>query len=357
MLRTSLSNVLKPKGCFGEHPLSFVHSLDSVITHTKAAATLLEESFDSMTPRQLQQHCKEDVHILIPTISTLHSIMGDVQRQVRAIIELTGCHQISPVIRRITLGVTCSDTVDAMTWLFVGMWCITLIGFAMLAVRAALFNPVIRAPRRKRQKEREKEFEEYKDYMATYYQDAGRWQLHEHKKAVAVETIEETIPQVPTFETDEMSFTGRSSDETDGSDIACFASPLPKSDASSASAYSYESDYSSDSDDDKSNMSLSLLVGRIFQGRNSADDQSQVHGMSTVSHRTHDRSLGILELQTPRRRRKQSLPFAYHLDENSPMSVEGDSARFLTSPQSGVRLTPLAPSKPKRILYTTDKES
>jgi hypothetical protein len=351
------------KGCFGEHPLNFVHSLDSVIKHTISAIHLLEETFDSFTPIQLNQHCTEDVYLLIPTIPKLQTIMGDVQRQVRAVIELTGCHQINPVLRRITMGVTCSDTVDAMTCLFVGMWCITLFGFTMLSVRAGLFNSVIRAPRRKRQREREKEFEEYKEYMAEFYEDAGHWQLNALHQGFVEKKPSEKLPRISTFETEETS-QPPPSDEMEGSDLACFASPGPNSDdtSSSDSQSSYESDYSSDSDDERSNMSFSMLVGRMFHGRSSIDDQhSQLLSMSEISQYTNQRSLGILELQTPRRRRKTTLPNPYSFgDDKSPKS-EDSSKQDLASPQScDVRLTPQAPLKPKRSLFRTkgaNKES
>lgn len=328
-----------------------------MIKHTKGAITLLEGSLDSLTPAQLSRHCTEDVYNLKSSIPLLTSTMDEVQRQVRAVIELTGCHQINPVLRRILYGATCSETVDALTWLFCGMWCITLLGFTMLSVRAGLFNSVIKAPRRKRQKEREKEFEEYREYMAEFYEDADRWQLNAPEKQKAP-TEKETIYHTPTFETEETSFTA-GDDDGDGSDIACFASPKAKSDDSHSSASSYESDYSSDSDDERSSMSLSMLVGRMFHARHSTDEtQSQLAGMSMLSGDGQSHSRGILELQTPRRRRKHSLPAPYHFNEESPHSEA--SIRHVASPQSDPRVTPQAPSKPKRIAFRTkgaNKES
>ena len=162
--------------------MNFIHGLDSVISHTKGAINLLEGSFDALSQQQLRQHCSEDVFALIPETPQLASIMNDVQRQVRAVIELTGCHQINPVLRRILYGVTCSETVDSLTWLLAGMWCLTLLGFTMLTVRAGLHNSVIKAPRRKRQREREKEWQEYKNYMAAFYEDTDDWNLESQKK-------------------------------------------------------------------------------------------------------------------------------------------------------------------------------
>ena len=336
--------------------MNFVHGIDSVIKHTKNAAMLLETTFDSLNPHELREQCSEDVHLLIQTIPTVQIFTTNVQRQVRAIIELTGCHQINPILRRITMGATCSESVDALTWLMMGMWCITLLGFTMLSVRAGLFNSVIRAPRRKRQKEREKEFEEYKEYMAEFYEDTDQWQLELCAKNV--QAMKDNLPRIPTFETEADNSSARSID-LDASDIACIASPLRRSDDSSNdSASSYESEYSSGSDDERSNLSLSILVGKMFHARHPVD-QLQSPSVSTLSHDTNIRSLGILELQTPRRRRKYPIPTPFLGEINSPSSDDASSI-YLASPDSHDGTTPQAPSKPKRTLYRTkgaNKES
>lgn len=372
--------------------MNFIHGFDSVVTHTKGAVALLEENLATFTPQQLRQHCTQDVHILIRSLPTLQSIMSAVQRQIRAVIELTGCHQINPILRRITRGATCSKTLDAMTWLFVGMWIINLLGFTMLSFRAGLFNSVIRAPRRKRQKEREKEFEEYKAYMAPFYEGTEQWQLDVEKKIVK---DPDDIPRMSTFETEETSISAKSN-KSDGSENACLASPLPKSDESANSRHSYEADYSSESDseDERSNMSVSVLIGKIFKSRPSLGEtplqSPSVSTLTIFTRENQDKAApSILDLQTPRRRRTNPLPTTYDLDVNgpesdtgperslaspqigqtprrrrknplsipnyivdSPASEDGSSGR-LVSPQSGGRRTPQAPSKPKLTFYRT----
>jgi hypothetical protein len=337
-----LKKTVSLQGCLGENPNSFIQDVDAVIQHTKNAATILGES-------NVTKSCRDDASIMISTLYNVTHILDDIQMSVRQIIELTGCHQISPILRRITHGSTCSETIDALAWLFGGMCCITLLGFIMLSIRAALFNSVIRAPRRKRHNERQKEFEEYKAYMAEFFSDAEQWELDISKKPGEL-----PVTPIPTFETNEMS---RSAEDGDaGSESACLASPTAKSvESSGSSGSSYESDYSDDSSlDQKSSMSFSVL-SRIFYSRGNDDNRSWLPGISMLgfdseSHAGKSQS-SVLELQTPRQPKiHSSLGLYPNLSvEASPMS----NVDATLTPIRVCRTTPTAPAKPRHVFYRT----
>ena len=332
------------------------------------AVNLLEEKFDTYTPEEINRNCASEIHDIVASLPQLTAILREIQLQIRAAVELTGCHQISPILRRILNGATCSETVGALTWLFCGMCVITILGFIMLTARAGLYNAVVRAPRRKRKRERVKEFDEYKEFMAEFYEDAEQWNIDLPEKKKPAST--EAISQLPTFETDETSKSDANNDndddgdDCDGSDIAYFASPTKQSihseDESSES--SYESDYSSDSEEERSIMSTSI-IGRFFHTQLHNDDaQSSILGMSMFDRDTDNQSViqsqtSILDLQTPRRRRKHSslLPAPYEFTDRSPGSHFSPSR--MASPESKGTLTPVAPEKQKRAPFRTKRST
>jgi hypothetical protein len=360
------------QGCLFENPLGFIQDVDAVIEHTKSATNLLGDS-------SVLESCKDDAPIMISKVNNVTSILDGIQMSVRQIIELTGCHQINPVLRRITHGSACSETIDALAWLFGGMCGITLWGFIMLSLRAALFNSVIRAPRRKRHKEREKEFEEYKAYMAEFYSDADQWKLDIPQKKPS----DILVTPMPTFETND---TSRSAHDDDaGSESSCLASPKSKSEESSGSSESsYESDYSDDSSlDQRSSMSFSGL-SRIFYPRNKGDNHSFHAGISMLGFDSESHAGSVLELQTPRQQRAHSslglnVKCSSSPDaQNSVLQLQtprqrrihsslGLYANFNSSPEAspmshiasistttrGCHATPTAPAKPRHIFYRT----
>ncbi|CAB9498385.1 expressed unknown protein [Seminavis robusta] len=339
------------EGCLGENPMGFIHDVDSVIKYAKDAANLLRGEPIII----IHEHCSDDASALVSQFSNITSILDDVQRQVRAVIELTGCHQINPVLRRIIHGATCSDTIDSLAWLFGGLCFIFIIGLMMLSVRAALFNSVIRAPRRKRQREREKEWEEYKQYMDHYYDGVGEWAIDGPPQPPPQQRQRHpdfTLAQIPTFDTEETSKTSLEVGGDGDSDIACFASPMAQSYASTSS---YESDYSEDSDEDQqSSMSFSML-SKFFHSRLGNDQSSSF--FDADSQFAAKTQLSVLELQTPRQRRKQTALGSY-LYQRSPVSDYGTPMRHtgITSPtqRSTPRAPPPAPSKSRLTVHRTD---
>jgi hypothetical protein len=107
------------------------------------------------------------------TLYDLETSVSDLRGTLVAAIDLTGCSSISPIFRRVLFGETCSKSMNGLAWLYSGTSLVLVLGLVILSHRAALYNPVIRGRRRKR---REKEFADYKEYMAQFY-DTKHWSL------------------------------------------------------------------------------------------------------------------------------------------------------------------------------------
>ena len=202
--------------------------------------------------------------------------------------ELAGCSSISPVLRRLLYGSSCTQSVKALTWLWTTMLSMTILGLVVLSLRAAFYNPVIRGRRGKR---REKEFEDYKLYMSKFY-DTSTWELN-----WVPETSEEKRDEKSCWETDSTSgdITPTASEEQedgnsspglvpaivasqDGSVFLNLAIPVREGVGTSEEVVDdedsdYDSTYSYDSVDElRSTMSSSSSVfSMIFQRRRQAN--------------------------------------------------------------------------------------
>ena len=136
------------------------------------------------------------------TNGTFHSIRQDLSNidgSMTSILDLTDCSTISPIFRQLLFGSTCTESVKGLAALYSILILITLFSFVILSTRAALYNPVIRGRRNKR---REKEFDDYKVYMSEFYN-----------------TTEWDINRIPEVCTSKSSF-----DESDGNHIDAYNS-------------------------------------------------------------------------------------------------------------------------------------
>jgi hypothetical protein len=93
----------------------------------------------------------------------------------------------------------------------------------MLTTRAALYNAIVKRKKRETKPKRvvEKEFEEYKEFMQMYYEDAAEWKLHGDKKRTGILEIDfgQHIQSIPTLETERMS--SGSDNFSEGAGILC----------------------------------------------------------------------------------------------------------------------------------------
>lgn len=113
-----------------------------------------------------QQHAYE-------TLYQLESLVQSTLGHMESISNMTECSNIARILDPLLEGATCTTAVQGSTWLFCSMLAISILALIMLSTRAALFNVIILPQHKNR---REKEFEEYKNFMSGFY-DVSRWQL------------------------------------------------------------------------------------------------------------------------------------------------------------------------------------
>ena len=148
------------------------------------------QGYDDEALLALSGVCGNDLIELKSSMAKFDGILSTVASNVDEVIEVTSCHTISPIIRRITHGAFCKESAKGMTTVWSCLFAISTLAFVMLTTRAAVFNSV--RTRRKRNTKRrklrpekvEKEFEEYKAFMSEYYDDTDHWIMRPVKKAV-----------------------------------------------------------------------------------------------------------------------------------------------------------------------------
>lgn len=177
------------------------------MTTISRAQTLLSgfEAFDSEI---INEECGADVNPMVAAVQTLMQSLGVIVSQVRRVLLLTSCYKVSPVRKRIFEGATCNESVNGITWMFSTLLAICILALTMLSVRAALYNAVLRPARNKD----DKEWEEYKEYMAQYFDDADDWTKNPSPRKMRKD--DPISGPVGSFDTD---FTAKSS--TDSEDM------------------------------------------------------------------------------------------------------------------------------------------
>jgi len=217
--------------------------------------------------------------------------LGNIRGTLAAAIELTGCSSISPVLRRLLYGSSCTQSVKGLTWLWTTMLSMTTLGLIVLSLRAAFYNPVIRGRRGKR---REKEFEDYKHFMSKYY-DTRNWELQwipdiaaEKKEKSEWDTESTSEYFTPTASEEEED--GRSSpglipaivSSQDGSTFLNLAIPVQDDNTSEEveddEDSDYDSTYSYDSADElHSTLSATSVISMMFQKRRQVNRERLHH--------------------------------------------------------------------------------
>lgn len=159
--------------CDGTSPFAFLHNF-KVQTQLQRydlvdrMEDLLDESLN------LTQRCGNDTLTTVNVgMLKLHERLISVETILSKASNLTSCAAVGPMFHQLLNGSPCSESPRGLAWLFGTSASLLAIGLAMLSVRAGLYNPVLKPRRIKR---REREFREYKEYMANYYQ-TGDWQM------------------------------------------------------------------------------------------------------------------------------------------------------------------------------------
>ena len=218
---------------------------------TKVSRTIPVDN--EQTIAALNEECGGDLSFLPGTLDDLEIQLFSVQGNIKALTDLTSCHKISPIVRRITHGALCHESVDGLVWIWSCSLLICVLSFIVLTTRAALFNSVKRKKQRPKMSKRavEKEFEEYKEFMAPYYDDAHKWQI---QKVVEID-FGSQIQMNPTFETKS------SDDEYDSSSEAAGINRPDDEYVSYGSSYeSSEDSYADESDDGSQSAMTSFFA-------------------------------------------------------------------------------------------------
>jgi len=155
----------------------------------------------------LSESCGADLAPIVSSVVLMKGSMQSIQKDIESALELSACSKVSPILRRMFYGPTCGDSVNAFTWMFSCCFIISILGLIMLSVRAALYNATLRPERKKMSKRRlKKEFNEYKEFMAQFYDNVHEWKLHpspEKKEEVSLcDSFDTDITMMPSNDTD-----------------------------------------------------------------------------------------------------------------------------------------------------------
>jgi hypothetical protein len=309
---------------------------------------------------ELSEECGTDVQPVNVTLQLLAPALDSLYGNARAATRLSDCSGIEPILRELAQGSTCSDSIAGLTWLFASLLVISVLGMTILSTRAALFNAVLQVKRKKR---REKEFEEYKDFMDAFY-DTSMWKLDADKKAC--DTLRIDLTHAETFETEETSDTSSPREVYENEPVAVEARVIQSTRLESGRVAEEEDDddysYASSSDEEdlvsdagsKSTITnLSVALGRFFtvkKYRHDGADSLQSNAwndqaLSPSIKRTPDSSPSFA---TPRRRHQSLLNNSKALfrsqdhhdisvDELQPLTPPSDENRQPKAPQKGMK--------------------
>jgi hypothetical protein len=147
--------------------------MDTSLSATSESLRALFGAIHAVDASYLEQECGGDALWMNATLENVAKTVTKLQENVDVVLDLTNCSSITPILRQMTFGTTCEESVEGLTFLFSATLTIAVLCMVMLTTRAALFNPLIRGRRKKR---RAKEFQEYKEYMTQFY-NTSEWSL------------------------------------------------------------------------------------------------------------------------------------------------------------------------------------
>jgi hypothetical protein len=237
----------------------FSDRVDEAVLYVESLASSLPVD-NNQTIYELNEECGADVSFLPGTLNDLKMQLNSLQGSMHSIVDIASCHQISPLVRRITHGAICSESFYGLVWIWACSLVICVLSFVLLTTRAALYNSIIAKKPREQKPKRvvEKEFNDYKDFMATYYEDSNEWKMQPPGKHKVEFDFGSQIGMNPTFETQ-----ATSKDECDNFSEGADINHPVEDEISYGSSYDSEcSDDSehTDSDDDSQSAFTSFFV-------------------------------------------------------------------------------------------------
>lgn len=283
------------------HPLAFLEDFsirvgEGVDQLAQLNSALVDAQNETFLIDTLSVECGADVSSLPSTMSSLGTLFHELQDQMDAYVDLLSCSRVSPIIRRVTNGSICNESVKGVTSLWACCFSLLVCCFTMWSLRAALFNPVKRGKRRDKKPKRvvEKEFEEYKEFMKEYYGDeVGEWKVQGIKPKSKVNRVQfdlgsQFIEPKPTFDTEGSSpesahagvFSFDQSDNDEGIEVApVMEDPTANGEEEEEDASSYEScsDEESEANADAEGDDKSALISFFVETKEMAR-----HGIRNV---------------------------------------------------------------------------
>lgn len=184
--------------CTGSNPLDFLVDIRSVVAGSSASVENLTSSLDVYGLNTLAVRCGMQSQTLNETLTEAGRALQAIDGNLKAAIKLTRCSNLNPILQDVFDGSLCTESVDGAAWMFASLLTLTILGFIMLSTRAALYNPLIPAKKKKR---REKEFRQYKKFMDQHGYDTSDWALDIDKKAKGSKSGELQVTR--TFDTEE----------------------------------------------------------------------------------------------------------------------------------------------------------
>ena len=228
---------------------------------------------------EIPSMCNIDSSMVSSANETLHEvqeILHDLKGNIGAVVKLSECTNVGPVLRRLLYGTPCDEFMQSLIFLGGSLMAATVFVLIVVTTRAVVFNPIIAGRRCKR---REKEFEDYKRYMSQFY-DTKEWTLD------CVPPDKDDIPSIRRTET-RSTASPTASDDSDTVVAHVFeddASTSPRRDVARIQKddddSSYDSTYSADDDEDS--VTAFSSMSRLF----SRHRASLTDSMSTMSNAT-----------------------------------------------------------------------
>jgi hypothetical protein len=171
-----------------------------------------------------------------------------------------------------------------LTWIWSCLVAILILAFVMLSTRAALYNSIISKKKKYKHKLRpenvQKEFQEYKEFMADYYGDVEDWIMAPDK--IEMDSAIKTNPTLETQTTGPLSQSEDScADEVDSDEtiqVADVAETMEgqvldldedREDLMESDDESYSSDESSDSEDSEDDSRSEMMMSFISEAASS----------------------------------------------------------------------------------------
>jgi hypothetical protein len=229
----SLLNTIQ--GCSSENPFAFLSDFEPKIQSAIDGAEMFSGTAEAHGASTLSESCGVDIFPVVSAATVLINALQSIQNELATAIDLSSCHSIAPILRRIFYGTICNESVSGFTWMFSCCLAISFLGLTMLSARAAMYNATLRPPRKPRSRRQiQREFKEYKDFMAQFYGgEVDEWELHPKKKELRESCSYDTeITAVPSNYTDttgdEMPFDEYSDDD---SDVGVFTTPHKRMDS------------------------------------------------------------------------------------------------------------------------------